>query len=324
MADNASKNAVASGQTSSPGSSFETVFPNVFTKYEGSKEGTVSNINMSRFIQSRPESKATLYLMDSVGADKVAPIRNFLLTGLSWTISERVQVMEMYEGLDVTFLGERPVTVSFTMDLYNTANLNWRDQWMYMWDNYIRGSQCVRNGWRSVVMVDNLVIEGLFLSYQFQQSAGNDMHVPISVSMLTGQEKIYPLQLFGTMNSTEKDTIPSNLGQTGKDMLAYLNQGTGNVYFASENGGQITGEPWTLRSIAAAIDGIFGDSDSAKQAELNMDVESMRDTSKDGSTSGTTNVSTPPTPPASQQANVVEDSSGGQGSSVGTTPIGMA
>ncbi len=242
------KNDQGSERPTGGATTLEYIFPDAFAA-PGTKSDNVATVMDNRFFQQREDVKATLFVLDSAGANALSPIRNFFLSAIAGGFSERAQVMEMYEGIDVTLLGEKPVNISFTMMLLNgdttmestlansevvsVTNIaspppirssNWRDQWMYLWSNYIRASQAVKNGWRTVMIADNLIIEGLLMSYEFTEDAINDKGVTIRVQMLCDPSLFYSLKIFGNA-----DIVPDNLGQVGKDVLAALNKNVTNI-----------------------------------------------------------------------------------------------
>ena len=179
-------------------------------------------------INIRPDTKATIFVMDQTNYHVIPPIRNFFLTAMNFSHQERAQVMETFDALDVTMLGRKAVLVTLTFEMYNTDNKNWRDQWMYLWDKYLRGSKAAAAKNRIVITADNLILEGVMLEYSFQEQGMKQNSIGISVNMICPADKIGPIKLLKTVTMG-----PSNTDNIRKIYLKTLEAGEKSSYFAN-------------------------------------------------------------------------------------------
>ena len=193
----------------------------VTTSSTSTKEKVLTDVSVEKAIEStkefsvdilnsiRPESKATIMVLNEKNKTVINPYQDFILSSMQFSEQERSQISEMYKGYDLLFLGQRPIQITFNFELFNFKNKAWRDKWRLMWDKYFRGGVVAKNKWRTVIVVDNLVIEGYFLRYDLHHQSTNTGHVPISVLMITDSDKVKAAQLFGTVNSVspENDSL---------------------------------------------------------------------------------------------------------------------
>jgi hypothetical protein len=192
----------------------------------------------NRYILPFPDQKATIHLLSENGEDAIDPLRNFFVTGLQGGYSERYQLLEMYDGFDLTLLGERPITLQITLVVYNTSNLNWRDQWIYTWNNYIRATKVVERKERTLLVSDNLILEGFFLSYSFSESGSSDSGIPINLTMVCAPNMIIPVSFYA--NSSD---IPADLKGVAGKIVDDINKGITSGYYANEATQKLT---WDL------------------------------------------------------------------------------
>lgn len=193
---------------------------------------TDDGFSLNQALKIRKDTKSTIYLQNKKGEDIVQPIRNFFLQSIQGRIAERAQIMETYDGLDVIFLGKKAIQLNMSAVLYNTENLNWRDQWMWYWDNYLRGTKVAQRKAQEIITTDNLLINGVFLSYDFQETGEQQNSIGISISMICPQDGIIPVKM--QKGATYK--VTKNLTGVAKEVLKSLENGDTNKYFANGTG----------------------------------------------------------------------------------------
>ena len=196
------------------------------------KTASDAGFSLNQMIKIRKDTKSTIYLHNSKGEDIISPIRNFFLQSISARIADRAQIMETYDGLDVTALGKKSVQLNIGAMMYNTESHNWRDQWMWYWDNYLSLTQVAKRKGTEILTTDNLMIKGYFLSYDFQETGDQQNSVGITISMICHPYGIIPVKMQkGTVYKITKD-----LDDVAKAVLKSLENGTSNQYFANSTG----------------------------------------------------------------------------------------
>jgi hypothetical protein len=204
----------------------------VFSNSFEPSETTDNGFSLNQMIKVRKDSKSTIYLQNSKGDNIVNPIRNFFLQSIQGRFADRAQIMETYGGLDITVMGQKAVQLNISAILYNTESHNWRDQWIWYWDNYLRATQVAKRKAQTILTSDNLIARGVFLSYDFQETGDQQNSVGVSISMICPPQGIFPVKM--QKGATYK--ITKNLTGVASDVLKSLENGTSNQYFANKTG----------------------------------------------------------------------------------------
>lgn len=126
-----------------------------------------------------PESAET-----TGGMGRVSEYSDFILQQVQDQRMERQQIIETFGDTFVYFFGERPRMVTFSGQLMNTEDFNWRAQFWYNYENYLRGSRLVQLNARCYLAYDTIVIEGYPLSAVAVDDADNPYQVSFSMTML--------------------------------------------------------------------------------------------------------------------------------------------
>jgi len=126
-----------------------------------------------------PESAQT-----TGGMGRVSEYSDFILQQVQDQRMERQQIIETFGDTFVYFFGERPRMVTFSGQLMNTEDFNWRAQFWYNYENYLRGSKLVQLNARCYLAYDTLVIEGYPLSAVAVDDADSPYQVSFSMTML--------------------------------------------------------------------------------------------------------------------------------------------
>jgi len=139
----------------------------------------------------------------------IPPFTKFILEGSSEAHTERSQIVETFGSFYVFMFGERPPMYNFSGTLINAKDINWRQDFQFYYDNYLRGTKCVENNARLVMTYGGRQIEGFMLNFQTQTDAAIEMGVKVSFQLVV-TNRLATLNLsedFGSLvNSAGIDT----------------------------------------------------------------------------------------------------------------------
>lgn len=179
----------------------------------------------------RPDSKTTIFVRDKRGNNIITPIQEILMAGFDFRKQEKFQMTSPFKGVDLVFLGENPLIINMNLVVINADNKNWRDRWIYYWNNYLRGSTSVFKGYRTIITADNLIAEGVFTEYRYRQSGDNNASGAVAVQFVCPPGNLAPIKYFEKINFG-----PNQTDDIRGDVLATLKSGNGNSYFANKDG----------------------------------------------------------------------------------------
>lgn len=139
----------------------------------------------------------------SAKADKksslIPEFSKYLLEGVQESHSEKYQVVQTFNDYYVYFYGQNPPVYSFRGYLLNFNNYNWKNEFMYFYENFWRGTKCVELGAK------------IYLTYDYQQIQGYILNVSTSVDAMTDKAAPFNINVLVTrrlfFNGTKDDGI---------------------------------------------------------------------------------------------------------------------
>lgn len=84
--------------------------------------------------------KGAIFVYDKFGKQLMEPFRNLIISGSRYGLADRVSRTATMDGEKRKFLGAAPVRVEFTIGLLDYKNHPWKDQFVYLWNEVLRGS----------------------------------------------------------------------------------------------------------------------------------------------------------------------------------------
>ena len=165
----------------------------------GTRESEAAIRRPYRGIQIKKDTYATLSVRKASGEaipltsssernpSEVGTVSNysdFILQSVQEQRMEKKQIIETFGGSFVYFYGEQPRIVTISGLLMNTEDFNWKSQFWYNYDNFLRGSKLVQLGARCYLGYDTSVIEGYPLSASAVDTADEPYQVPFQMTML--------------------------------------------------------------------------------------------------------------------------------------------
>tara|TARA_R110002126_G_scaffold52672_9_gene142985 strand:- start:473 stop:1474 length:1002 start_codon:yes stop_codon:yes gene_type:complete len=109
---------------------------------------------------------------------------NFILQGVSESRQEKVQIIETFGDHFAFFYGEKPIVLQIQGMLFNTADFNWKNEFMANYENFLRGTKCAENRTRVFLGWDDVVAQGYLLNVQIQYNKDMPLVIPFSCNML--------------------------------------------------------------------------------------------------------------------------------------------
>lgn len=171
--------------------------------------------DIPKFIDEFEEEEASIRVVGKVKSSKeeqdlIPPYTKFILESVQESHAERSQIVETFGDFYVFFFGERPPVYNFSGRLINTQNINWLSDFMFYYENYLRGTRCVENNSRLVVTYSGRQIEGFMLNTGNVTEASMEKGVSMTFQVLVIDRKI--LQLSADFGVTEGES-----GSFGED-----------------------------------------------------------------------------------------------------------
>lgn len=177
---------------------------------------------------------------------------NLILTDVTETRQEKVQIMETFGDNYAFFYGEKAIILNCAGMLIDTADFNWKNEWWYNYNHFLRGTKCVENRARVFLGFDDTLVQGYILNCSAQYSKDQPNLCPISFSILLAKQ---PLDL----SSAAADEVPA-LGSTD-----WVNQAAeARTYYFKTSTGENIPVPFTLVEYIGALQGLDGTGENAR------------------------------------------------------------
>ena len=138
----------------------------------------------------------------------VPPFTKFILEGTNEGHAERSQIVETFGAFYVFMFGERPPMYTFSGKLINTKDINWRQDFQFYYDNYLRGTKCTERNAHIALTYGGRQIEGLMLNFQTTTDAALEAGVSVSFQVVV-------FERMATLNLSEDfRTFTTGSGET--------------------------------------------------------------------------------------------------------------
>lgn len=108
----------------------------------------------------------------------------FFLESVQETHNEKFQVVETFNDWYVFFYGEKPPIYRFSGHLLNFSNYNWKNEFMYFYQNFWRGTKAAELGARVFLTYDYQQVQGYILNISTNTQAVTDKAAPFNISMI--------------------------------------------------------------------------------------------------------------------------------------------
>jgi hypothetical protein len=153
----------------------------------------------------------------------IPPNTKFFLEQVSESREEKVQILETFGEWVAFFYGRKPEVYSYSGTLLNAKNHDWKNEFQFNYDNFLRGSQAVKNKATMVLQYDDVMVEGYMLNCSISQSAMADKSVPFQFTLLViNRSSLNPLQALALR--AVRSGLSELEDQIFQNMSAALNQ----------------------------------------------------------------------------------------------------
>lgn len=125
--------------------------------------------------------------------DLIPKYTKFMLENVQESHTERSQVVETFGEFFAFFYGERPPIYNFSGILINSKQNNWLADFMFYYENFLRGTKCVEQNATIVLTYGGRQIEGFILSTSNSTAAVTDKGVALTFQVLVIDRKILSL-----------------------------------------------------------------------------------------------------------------------------------
>lgn len=203
--------------------------PNFDWSSEGADFYRHGELNVDRTVHSYPrtiepfedEGEASIRVYgtpvgETEARDLIPTYTKFILDSVQESSTERSQIVETFGDFYVFMFGKRPSIYNFSGTLINSKNASWVTDFMYMYDRYLRGSQCVASNAVAIITYGGRQVEGLILNTANQTAASTEPGVPFQFSVVVFERKYYNFSrdMGISMNDNEEWQIDENFINT--------------------------------------------------------------------------------------------------------------
>lgn len=147
--------------------------------------------NDNKFTTIFPNFNA--YTLPGITKDK---FKQFILLSLQEASQERMQLVETSSDFQLLFFGKKPEFLQLSGVIKNTTDNPWNINMTFMWDELMRGSKLVENGWILQIYADGQLYFGYPFNFQRSKVAPNDFTVNFNMSfVITNRVNLYGTNL---------------------------------------------------------------------------------------------------------------------------------
>jgi len=142
----------------------------------------------------------------------IPPNTKFFLEQVNETREEKVQVIDTFGEWVAFFFGRKPEVYSYSGTLLNASNHDWKNEFQFNYDNFLRGSQAVKQRATMILQYDDVMVEGYMMNCSISQSALADKAVPFQFTLLViNRSSLNPIAAldarFARSGSTESEDM---------------------------------------------------------------------------------------------------------------------
>lgn len=130
---------------------------------------------------------------DKERQDLIPKYTKFILESVQEAHNERYQVVETFGEFFTFFYGERPPMYTFSGTLINTKFANWLQDFMFYYENFLRGTKCVEQRASIVLTYGGRQVEGFIVGTSNVTNAATDKGVQITFQVIIIDRKILAL-----------------------------------------------------------------------------------------------------------------------------------
>lgn len=139
-----------------------------------------------------------------VSSDAASGYDSFLLTSVSCSLSEKMQVTEVFGDNEVVYyFGRQPIMFNIAGVVVDSRDNEWFTDWLSMYSAVMRGTQLAQRNQLLRLVLPNMILTGTISSTSWSQDSSNDVSIPFNFSFLA--KRVEPLAV------AESDKMAQNL-----------------------------------------------------------------------------------------------------------------
>ena len=163
-------------------------------------EANLRENSLARQIQAKPDSPAVIRLIRRRKKEELSvldpneprvpwvnlipPNTKFFLEQVQENREEKVQVIDTFGEWIAFFFGKKPEVYNYAGTLLNAQNHNWKNEFQENYDQFLRGTQAVKNRATVFLQYDDVMVEGYMLNASINMTGQADKSVPFQFNML--------------------------------------------------------------------------------------------------------------------------------------------
>lgn len=139
-----------------------------------------------------------------VSNDSASGYDSFLITSVSCSLSEKMQVTEVFGDNEVVYyFGRQPIMFNISGVIVDSRDNEWFTDWLGMYSAVMRGSQLAQRNQLLRLVLPNMILTGTISSTSWTQDSSSDVSIPFNFSFLA--KRVEPLAV------SESDKMAQNL-----------------------------------------------------------------------------------------------------------------
>lgn len=147
---------------------------------------------------------------------------NFILQTVQEQRMEKHQIVETFGDSYVFFFGESPRFLDCQALLINTNDFNWRAEWWYNYEKYLRGTKLVELGARCYMAWDDIVLEGYMLMAVANEAADQPYSVTLQFKFFVTNYQNVSLSNVAQFPVRSSVQLPPGVELTQSDAFSQL------------------------------------------------------------------------------------------------------
>ena len=178
------------------------------------------------FLSEKEEYKGSIHVIKNSGGPVITPIQNVIFTQIDWGKMESLYRARVQNGLHMIFLGENPTPLNMTLNLYNTRDHQWRDNFQWYYDYYLRGTALAKNDALAYVVLDGMIFGGAFTSARYVQTGDTPMMTSVAVQFEMDPRYARSLYIDIQGGNLPDEEIPIELNSIKRDLVKDILNGS--------------------------------------------------------------------------------------------------
>lgn len=157
--------------------------------------------NIGLFHKEPSQATITIQIGDQA---PLVVTNEFLLTSISEASQEKYQIFQTFDDDFIYFFDRNPHIYNYGGMLVNGAEhgtapaagtsgtldgvFEWKNRFQSLYENALRGTKCVENNARAILVYENVVREGFLLNFGMTEDARNPISVPFNFTFFVTKE----------------------------------------------------------------------------------------------------------------------------------------